>query len=294
MINSSPLASSQIAALCFLSLVASCGGDESPRAVPSGGGAAATEEDVGAGVSASKGTAKSNSRAETEHEVKISEGAPDAAADAPARVFGVVNYKGEAPERKQLLISGGGCRPPEEAVLSEKLIVTDGKLANALVYIDRGLEDIAYPVPESVVILNQEGCMYTPHVVAMRVGQELHVLNSDETTHNVHSPTKNVNQPSGAKPQVFKYERATIGDNYYCDIHPWMTAYVSAIDHPFFALTGPDGRFELPELPPGKYRLVAWQESCGRTRTEFTVPPGGTAEVSFQVSAGRSKGRGRR
>ena len=205
-----------------------------------------------------------------------------------------MNYKGEAPERKQLLISGGGCRPPEEAVLSEKLIVTDGKLANALVYIDRGLEDIAYPVPESVVILNQEGCMYTPHVVAMRVGQELHVLNSDETTHNVHSPTRNVNQPSGAKPQVFKYERATIGDNYYCDIHPWMTAYVSAIDHPFFALTGPDGRFELPELPPGKYRLVVWQEICGRTRTEFTVPPGGTAEVSFQVSAERSKGRGRR
>lgn len=287
--------SARIAALCLLPLFASCGEAEVPRRGGGGGGGGATTSTAGSsegsGSEEPTGTAPSSGEAQ---EVKIVDGPLGAAPDALSKIFGVVNYKGEAPARKELVISGGGCRPSEEAVLSEKLIVTDGKVANALVYIDRGLEAMDHPVPEDIVYLNQEGCMYKPHVVALRVGQELHVLNSDDTTHNVHSPTKNVNQPGGAKPQVIKYERATIGDSYVCDIHPWMSAYVCAVDHPYFALTGPDGRFELPELPPGKYRLTAWQEKCGRTRAEFTVPPGGTAEVSFQVSAGGSSRRGRR
>jgi plastocyanin len=280
----------QLALLAALPLIlASCGDDPRPR-IAGGGGSnspSVPEKDEPKGGS-------SSSSAKTLQEVKVSAGPEGAAPDAKARVFGVVLYKGEAPERRPITISGGGCHPTDEELLSEKLVVVDGKVANAFVYIDKGLADGEFEVPDEPVVLNQVGCMYSPHVVALRVGQELHVMNSDDTTHNVHSPTRNVNQPSGSKAQVVTYERSTIGDSYVCDIHPWMSAYVCAIDHPFFALTGPDGRFELPELAPGKYRLTAWQEKCGRVRAEFTVPPGGTAEVSFQVSAGGSSGRGRR
>ena len=224
--------------------------------------------------------------------VVVTPGPEGAAEDALCTIRGVVLYEGEAPKMKYISMTGSGC--PSDDVLSEVLVVKEGRVANVFVYIDKGVPDGEYPVPEEPAILDQVGCMYRPHVVALRVGQELQVRNSDGMSHNVHSPTRNVTQPGGSKALLVEYERNTIGDRYVCDIHPWMSAFVCAVDHPYFALTGPDGSFELPALPPGRYRLKAWHEKCGPVRAEFTVPPGGVAEVSFKVSVGGSSRRGRR
>ena len=89
-----------------------------------------------------------------------------------------------------------------------------------------------------------------------------------------------------ARPETFK-----VG----CDVHPWMTAYVGVFDHPFFAVTGDGGRFEIQSVPPGTYTLVAWhdawqreQEVRCRSRTSGEKPAGG---VTFDVQAKRERDR---
>ncbi|MFT5051348.1 MAG: hypothetical protein ACI8QZ_002759, partial [Chlamydiales bacterium] len=54
-------------------------------------------------------------------------------------------------------------------------------------------------------------------------------------------------------------------------------------DHPFFAVSGTDGAFSIPNLPPGKYTLTAWHEKYGKKKSgSITVAPDGESSVSFQ------------
>ncbi len=56
-----------------------------------------------------------------------------------------------------------------------------------------------------------------------------------------------------------------------CDVHPWMHAYIGVLDHPFFAVTGPDGTFSLKGLPPGTYTIEAWHEELGTMTQSVTI-----------------------
>jgi hypothetical protein len=69
----------------------------------------------------------------------------------------------------------------------------------------------------------------------------------------------------------------------FCDIHSHMNAFVLVFNHPFFAVTDVDGRFELPALPPGTYNVVGWYEGDVRVSRAVTVPPNGWAEVDLVV-----------
>ena len=53
-----------------------------------------------------------------------------------------------------------------------------------------------------------------------------------------------------------------------CDVHGWMNAYVGVLDHPYFAVTDKDGKFELKALPPGTYTIEAWHEKLGAQTAE--------------------------
>jgi hypothetical protein len=66
-----------------------------------------------------------------------------------------------------------------------------------------------------------------------------------------------------------------------CNIHSWMHAYIGAVAHPYFAVTGPDGTFEIRNVPPGDYVIEAWQEKMGTAEQKVTLPPGGTIDASF-------------
>ena len=140
----------------------------------------------------------------------------------------------------------------------------DGYMEEALVW----LKNVKYSgdVPSEPVILDQKGCVYTPHVIGAMAGQELLIKNSDATLHNIHSMPKVNKEFNFAMPKVVKEKKASFAksepDPFYikCDVHPWMKAWVLVTDHPYYAITDKDGNYEIPNIPPGTYEVLCWQE----------------------------------
>jgi plastocyanin len=154
------------------------------------------------------------------------------------------------------------------------------------VYVKDGLGDRVFPVPATPVVLDQKSCRYVPHVMGIQVGQTLDILSSDNTLHNVHAmPERNrefnqAHQLAGIKhTHVFSTKEVMIP--FKCDVHKWMNAYIGVLDHPFYAVTGANGTFELKGLPPGMYTIEAWHEKLGTQTQTVTVGEKQTSDVAF-------------
>src|SRR5439155_2514515 len=107
----------------------------------------------------------------------------------------------------------------------------------------------------SAITLDQHGCQYEPHVFGIQVGQKLTVVNSDKTLHNIHAhpannPEFNKGQPSGSGALEEKFDKPEIMVPVNCDVHRWMNAWAGVLNHPFYAVTGKDGKFEIKGVPP--------------------------------------------
>jgi hypothetical protein len=218
-------------------------------------------------------------------------------AGTPGVIRGVVLFDGEPPKRQEIKISAAGCNHDGSPVLKESLVVNDGRVQFAYVYVSKGLGEQVFEAPDTPATLDQVGCMYSPHVICIQTGQALQVRNSDDTLHNVNWPDGNKMQPAGSAPLEIEYERDSIGIMYRCDIHPWMSAFLCVSLHPFHQVTGFDGSFSLPEIAPGEYELSLWTEKYKRDRSKLSleVPPGGEVVVTFHISdkAGGRRSRGR-
>lgn len=215
-----------------------------------------------------------------------------------ATLSGKVNFKGTAPKRKPLRMNADPVcmKLNPKPALSEKVVVNkDGTLKNVFVYVKSGLTQKSFPAPKGpVVIIDQQGCQYTPHVFGIRVGQTLEIRNSDPTLHNVHAmpkanPQFNVGMPVKGMKITKKFSKPEIGAKIKCDVHPWMRAYANVMDHPFFSVTGTDGSFEIKDLPPGKYVLSAWHEKYGTKDMNVTVEKGKPATINFEFAATAKK-----
>jgi plastocyanin len=175
-------------------------------------------------------------------------------------------------------------------VTQDVVVVGSGNaLANVIVSVKSGLPaGKTYPAPSGAVSFDQNGCKYTPHVVAVRTGQELKIINSDGITHNVHGMSKttqsfNAAMPGARKEMTKKFDKEEVVD-VKCDVHPWMKAYIGVFGHPFYAVTGPDGSFKLDGLEPGTYEIQAWHERLGLQTSKVTIAAAGeakTADFSF-------------
>ena len=181
--------------------------------------------------------------------------------------------------------SDPNCKP-DGAAATEQVVVTDGALQNVFVYVKDGLGNLRFPVPATAVTLDQKGCRYTPHVLGIQVGQPLEVLNSDATLHNVHAVAEtnrefNTGQPIQGMKHTHTFTTQEVMVPFKCDVHGWMTAFVGVLDHPFYAVTGSDGRFELKGLPPGTYTIEAWHETLGAQTQEVTIGEKETKDVPF-------------
>jgi len=160
-----------------------------------------------------------------------------------------------------------------------------GEFADIFVWIDTPPAG-NYPPPASPVLLDQKGCRYTNHVFGMMVGQTLLVQNSDETTHNVRGFARanrpfNFGQPPGLKPRTRVFENPEFPLKIKCDVHAWMLSYCFVMEHPFFAVTGEDGIFEIENVPAGTYSLKAWHERLGELEQEITVAANAARSVAF-------------
>jgi plastocyanin len=182
-------------------------------------------------------------------------------------IRGIVTFEGTTPAPMKIPVASF-----RDCVNSQTddpdVLIRDGKVQNAFVYLKDGLEDYAFPVPEGEVVLDQKGCLYEPRVVGLRVGQTLVLRNDDPVLHNVHALPKrsrffNVAMPKGAAEIRKSFDEPEVMVPIRCDVHPWMRAYVGVLPHPYFAVTGPDGTFELKNVPPGVYTLEAWHERLG-------------------------------
>jgi hypothetical protein len=190
---------------------------------------------------------------------------------------GVIRFKGTPPARKPLHKRGDPsvndlvCRKHE--IPDERLIVdpkTRG-IANVVVYLERRPKGYKAAVPKTPAVLAIEDCRYTPHVMVLRVGQMFRINNAGDTVHNVHSlplspqnTTYNVTVAAGKGSLEMRFmESERLPLKVKDDIHPWMLAWQLPLDHPFAAVTGSDGKFEIKGLPPGKHGFVVWHEKAG-------------------------------
>ena len=204
-----------------------------------------------------------------------------------ADIKGTINFEGNAPDPEQIDMSAVKecAQQHPDGAFDESVVVNDGKLANVIISVKEA--PAGGQAPTAPAVLDQKGCQYKPHVLAVMVGQPIAVRNDDPFLHNVHSlaidnPAFNFGQPNvdpGRKVDPMKVaERFKIK----CDVHPWMSAHVSVFDHPFFAVSKEDGTFTIPgNLPDGEVTLVAWHEKLGEQKTQVTVGGDGSGSTAF-------------
>lgn len=183
-------------------------------------------------------------------------------------------------------VTDGGPNPQSDALL----VAGDKSVANAFVYVKDGLDPAyTFDVPTEPAVLDQKGCIYTPRVLGVRVGQAIGIINSDPTMHNVHALPMVNREFNHGQPKQFTrisevFTTPEVMVRFKCDVHSWMAAYVGVVAHPFFAVTDAAGAFKLPNLPPGSYTLEAWHERLGTQTAQVTVGPGQSQPAAFTFS----------
>lgn len=180
---------------------------------------------------------------------------------------------------------------PGETELPEVAVGPDGALENVLLRVTEGVSGV-YAAPAEPRRLDQKGCAYSPRVLAIMTGQPLEIVSSDATLHNVHAAAKvnrafNLGMPSPGTSYTRTFEKPELVP-FKCDVHPWMRAFVAVVAHPFFAVTGPDGRFEIRGLPAGTYTVEAWHEKLPPQTFTLTLADGETATRDVAFSDGPS------
>lgn len=173
---------------------------------------------------------------------------------------------------------------------TEDVVGRKGKLANVFVYVKSvALDSYTFDQPGSSAVLEHKGCRYVPHVLGMRVGQPLTILNSDPTYHNTHTTPKsnlewNQTQSPGSPPLKKTFDQPDFmpfKDNQ----HPWEEAYVGVFAHPFFAISDESGNYRMEGLPPGRYTVVVRHETLGEKTVDITLVPGEARDLSFSFDA---------
>ena len=208
-------------------------------------------------------------------------------------IKGHVLFEGDPPAQETLKRDSDPKCSKEKT--DEKVVVAKGKLRDVLVRIKNGTTG-KHAAPANPVFIDQKDCMYTPRVVGIVAGQKLQVRNSDQTFHNVWGQVDNkdvFNKPQAPKAADLNLDpssaKAESIIELKCGVHGWMHAYVAVQDHPFFAVTASDGKFEIKGLKEGTYELEAWHPTLGKKSMKVVIGKGKRADVTARFSYKREE-----
>lgn len=225
--------------------------------------------------------------------------ATDSATAAPlpgpdaGSISGVVHFSGKPPARARIDMSmDPACAVTAAENDAEQYITAGGKLANVYVYVKSGAPASTAPSGAAPVVLDQKGCRYTPHVIALQQGGSVEFRNSDPTMHNIHTtpasggnPVVDVSQGPMGQPQVRKFTQPETMLPVRCNNHPWMNAFINVANTPYFAISAADGSFTIANLPPGEYTLAAVHEKLGEQDLKISISPKAIAKADFTFAA---------
>jgi hypothetical protein len=220
-------------------------------------------------------------------------------ANAPAApvmagtIKGTIKFEGDVPAGEKVDLSPDNvCKELHGAEGLESPIGiirgANGGLKNVFVQIT-GVPEAKREAPTTPVTLDQHGCTYVPHVFGVMKKQEIKIINSDATLHNIHAVPKsnkefNFGMPNKGDERPAEFKKAEDAIRIKCDVHPWMAAFCFVMEHPFFAVTGDDGAYSIAsDLPDGEYGIKAWHETLGEQTGKVTVKDGnGTFDLTFK------------
>jgi plastocyanin len=209
---------------------------------------------------------------------------------SPATITGYVAFAGTPPAARQIdMRDEPACaEKPLLAADAYDVVVRDGRLRNAFVYISEGVTQ-RHPAPAEPVLIDQVGCVYHPRVAGAVTGQTITFRNSDGLLHNIKAVPAvnrgfNISQPNNMDTRR-SFAQAEVMVPVECNVHGWMRAYIGVLDHPYFAVSGDDGSFIIANLPPGTYTVTAWHERFGTRSRQITVGPDESVELSFTFDA---------
>ena len=221
---------------------------------------------------------------------------PSVDAAATGQIVGTVKLDGPAPHMKGIDMSKDPycAKVTANAPAHGEMVVVgpNGGLQNVVLYLSEGWTGSA-PAQTATTepVFDQKNCVYTPHVLALNVGQAFKVTTSDQTGHNIHPNPNPMNgnipfnqsQPPGAGP-VEKSWKAAEFIPVQCNIHPWMHAWFAVVKGPY-ATTDENGNYTINNVPPGSYTVSAWQETYGTQTQKVTVAAGKPATTDFTFKA---------
>ena len=204
-------------------------------------------------------------------------------------VKGKIKFDGKAPKMKPLrmdadpvCVANSDIQPRKEWLVLDE----NNGVKNVLVYVKESKSGSLlknYDTPKEAAVIDQKGCVYIPHVLGVMVGQQLDILNSDGTLHNIHALPKvnkefNKAMPRSKKQMSVKFDKVEAPFKIKCDVHPWMGAFLGVFEHPYFAVTDDSGSYTISGLAPGKYILEAWHEKLGLQTVDLSVDESGATQ----------------
>ena len=219
---------------------------------------------------------------------------PSVSAAAVGQISGTIKLDGAAPKAKPIDMSKDpACAQVKSnapAATEGVVAGANGGLANVVVYISQGLTGNEAPSSQPMS-MDQRGCQYSPHVLAVNVGQHMNVINSDKTSHNIHPDPKpgggnsawNKSQFPGGPPLDVAWAAEEVAIPVKCNIHPWMRAFIAVVKGPY-SVSNSSGAYKL-DVAPGTYTLTAWQETYGTQTAKVTVAAGKPATADFTFKA---------
>ncbi len=205
-------------------------------------------------------------------------------------ISGTVTYAGAMPKKVQIQKTKDTAVCGKTTHYNEDMLVSGNKgLANVVVQIMNISQGKGMDSMGSEFVIDQNGCVFVPHVSIIPLGAQCTILNSDGILHNIHTFSEknspiNIAQPKFKKKITQSFSEAEVFP-VKCDVHNWMNGYIVVADHPYYAKTDENGSFELGDVPAGTYTVGYWHETLGKQSMEVTVAEGTGADATMEFAA---------